>query len=344
MSAVDASATIGAPAEAGVEAGVAVVVPAFNAADTIGAAVRSALAQRGVSEVCVVDDASTDGTVEAARAADDGTGRLLIERLALNGGPAAARNRALDATRAPLIAVLDADDRFVPDRFAALPPAAGWDLFADNVAFRSTVEALERMAPPEARAPRPLDLAAFVGGNVSRPGRPRGELGFLKPVLSRAFLGSHGLRYDERLRLGEDYDLYARALARGARLLVSPQVGYAALLRPDSLSARHRTADLAALAAVDDRLLADPDVPEAARRPIRRHRRQTLARHALRRFLDRRAVVGRRMALRELLGQPGDWVAIAGGVARDKLRDLIGPPTPARTLLPVADASNGDAP
>ncbi|MFG3656131.1 glycosyl transferase family A, partial [Klebsiella pneumoniae] len=53
-------------------------------------------------------------------------------------------------------------------------------------------------------APRFLNIKGFIDGNISRRGASRGEIGFLKPVMRRAFLDAHGLRYDEKLRLGED--------------------------------------------------------------------------------------------------------------------------------------------
>ena len=303
-------------------ADIAVIVPAHDAAATVAGAVRSALGEPRVREVCVVDDASQDRTAAAAEAADDGTGRLRVVRLSVNGGPARARNVAIERTAAPLVALLDADDRFVPGRFDHLPPPADWDLFADNVMFLSRAEALDALAPVAPLPVRLLDAAAFVRGNLSRRDRPRGELGFLKPVMSRSFLDRHALRYREDLRLGEDYDLYLRALLRGARFAVAPQAGYAALVRDDSLSVRHATADLAALAAADGAALREPDLPRALRRALRLHRRQTLARHALRRLLDRRAEAGRARALAEACGRPGDWAAITAGLARDKWHAL----------------------
>ena len=90
---------------------VAVVVPAFNAADYLGEALDSIAAQtRPPVEVVVIDDGSTDGT--PAIAEDRGVRCITQE----NAGPAAARNRGIKETGAPLIAFLDADDRFVPEK------------------------------------------------------------------------------------------------------------------------------------------------------------------------------------------------------------------------------------
>jgi glycosyltransferase involved in cell wall biosynthesis len=86
---------------------VSVVVPAHNEVAVIGALVRAVRAQAppGVEvEVIVVDDASTDGTSEAARAAG---ARVL--RMEEGGNPAAARNRGAAASTGDPIVFLDAD-------------------------------------------------------------------------------------------------------------------------------------------------------------------------------------------------------------------------------------------
>ena len=70
----------------------AVLITAKDAEGTAAKAVASALAQAVVSEVVFVDDGSRDGTSSAARAADDGSGRLQLIRLAENRGPARGRN------------------------------------------------------------------------------------------------------------------------------------------------------------------------------------------------------------------------------------------------------------
>ena len=89
--------------------------------------------------------------------------------------------------------------------------------------------------------PQRLTFEQFVLGNITRRGSPRSELGYLQPLIRRRFLDLHGLRYNEALRLGEDFDLYARALVAGARFLVTPMQGYVAVEQADRLA--HVTAD-----------------------------------------------------------------------------------------------------
>lgn len=320
--------------------GVAVIIAARDAAETIGAAVASALAQPETAEVVVVDDASADATGAAARQAAAGDGRLTVLRCAENLGPAAARNLAVARSSAPLIAVLDADDALLPGRFAHLLAQPGWDLIADNIAFigaQAAVPEALAAAPPGPDGSAALDLAAFVRGNLTRRGAQRAELGFLKPVIRRAALDRAGIAYDPALRLGEDYDLYVRAMLAGARFRLSRRVGYVARVRAGSLSGRHRTADLAALAAASARHLAAARGPAAG--AIAAHHAQVRSRWLLRACLDAKAEGGLGAALAFALRPPGNLPPIAAGVLADKLAALTGRGAPAepagRYLLPV---------
>lgn len=218
-----------------------VIIAAWNCEKTIERAVASALAQNEVHRVIVVDDASTDGTKDRVHAADDGSGRLTVFEFPENRGPAAARNKALSLCQAPWIAVLDGDDYFLPGRFSRLLALADdWDFIADNLLQISEdhaqVDVLLPAGGKEPFEPYRCDFETFIRGNISRPGCDRKELGFLQPLMRRVFLMENALRYDENLRFGEDYAFCAHALALGARFLVIPALGYAAVIQSRSLS------------------------------------------------------------------------------------------------------------
>lgn len=325
---------------------ICVIIAAKNAQETIGRAVRSALAEPETAEVVVVDDGSQDRTAAVAGAADDGSGRLNIARFATNKGPSAARNHAIAISSAPLIAVLDADDFFFPGRFRQLLAQQNWDFVADNIAFIDAAEADHSHRPAQfAARPRQLDLKAFVAGNLSRSGVHRGELGFLKPVMRREFLDAHALRYRADMRLGEDYELYLRALIKGARYTIIESCGYGAVVRPNSLSGQHGTHDLKMLRDAEQAILDTGTVPAEAAAVTRQHWRQIRDRHALRHFLDTKREGGFGKASAFALANLQSLPAIAGGILRDKLvaaRGRARPRAPRagglRYLLPATPA------
>jgi glycosyltransferase involved in cell wall biosynthesis len=93
---------------------ISVVLPAYNAERFLGEALRSILAQSQVpDEICVVDDGSTDQTSAIARSTA-GVRCLPVP----HGGQARALNAGVDATTGDLLAFLDADDRWLPDKLA----------------------------------------------------------------------------------------------------------------------------------------------------------------------------------------------------------------------------------
>lgn len=97
---------------------VTVVMPAYNCAGFIGEALESALSQtyRPV-EIVVVDDGSTDVTRETVRRF---SGVRLLEQN--HAGPAAARNRGISEARGELVAFLDADDLWKPEKLEIQVP------------------------------------------------------------------------------------------------------------------------------------------------------------------------------------------------------------------------------
>ena len=235
---------------------VSIIVPAWNAKAFLGGALASAAAQDGVTyEIIVADDASTDGTGDIAEAFG---GHVRCLRLQRNGGPAAARNAALAAANGDWIAVLDADDAFLPGRLARLLASAeraGLDIVADNM-WIETASGARRLFIDE-----PLDggLQTIGLAGYARDNRlfARGShSGYLKPVFRRAFLRRHGLRYDTSLRIGEDFLLVAEALALGARFGRLRDAYYVYVTRDGSISSRLSAAAAAAMVLGDERLMA----------------------------------------------------------------------------------------
>ena len=223
----------------------------------------------------VIDDASTDNTVKRAQEAKDGSGRLHVLLQPKNAGPSAARNRAIRESTSPWISILDADDFLLPGRTRGLLAYADEaDLIADDLwqVPEDNINGPRRsLLGISLENPRPVSFNEFVLSNITQKGRLRGELGFIKPLMRRAFLDKHNIRYLEHMRLGEDYELYARALAHGARLLLTPAQGYISVMRKNSLSALHSETDLLHLRDCDDGLLGIPDLSKEDCNALRKH-------------------------------------------------------------------------
>jgi glycosyltransferase involved in cell wall biosynthesis len=93
---------------------VSVVIPAYNSAQTVTATVQSVLGQTVSDlEAIVVDDGSSDNTVEVVQAIDDS--RVRVVRQA-NAGAAAARNTGVESATGEWVALLDADDLWLPNK------------------------------------------------------------------------------------------------------------------------------------------------------------------------------------------------------------------------------------
>ncbi|MDB5445088.1 MAG: glucosyltransferase protein [Phenylobacterium sp.] len=301
---------------------VAVMIPARNAAATIGRAVASAIAEPEAREVVVIDDGSTDDTARAARAAAAGSPKLTIKSLPVSGGPAAGRNLAITLTTAPWICPLDADDFFQAGRLGRLlDQADGCDFVADDLLM--VLEGHEagpakRVIGDREPLPIRLEFTSFVEANVSRPGLPRREYGFLKPLMRRAFLEAKGLGYDEGLRLGEDFILYSAALGLGGVFKVVGPCGYIAVERAGSLSGRHTTQDLRALRAASARLARLPGLTAREQLAVRRHARHLQAKVDLREVLDARREGGLVRGLVAIGQRPGNAPYILARMAEDK--------------------------
>jgi glycosyltransferase involved in cell wall biosynthesis len=188
-----------------------VVIPAFNAATTIRAAVASTLRQTvPVLEVIVVDDGSTDATAQVVSSIEDPRVRLVAQA---NGGPAAARNAGIAAARGEWIGFLDSDDlwlpRYVETATAALGAASNPGFaYTDAYAFDTGRGQVRVGSVMHAIVPPPPDRESFLTALLRR------NFVFTSTAVPAAVLAAVG-GFDESLRLSEEYDLWLRILIAG---------------------------------------------------------------------------------------------------------------------------------
>ena len=93
---------------------VSIILPCYNKRAYVAAAIESALAQTTPCEVIVIDDGSTDGSLDEVKRFD---GRVVWET-GPNRGGSAARNRGLELAQGTWIQFLDADDLLPPEKIA----------------------------------------------------------------------------------------------------------------------------------------------------------------------------------------------------------------------------------
>ncbi len=132
---------------------VSVLMPAFNHASYVGAAVESVLGQRYANlELIVIDDASTDATWTVLQTYADA--RLHVSRHESNRGAHATLNEALYLAQGKYVAILNSDDVYHPDRLQVLVDAAEAAGVEDYFAFTGLafIDEIDRFVPEDERA------------------------------------------------------------------------------------------------------------------------------------------------------------------------------------------------
>ena len=219
---------------------VSVIMSNFNGSAFLEAAVSSVLGQSHQRlELIVVDDASKDQSLKILQRLAASDHRLILIALDANAGPAKARNAALDAARGEWIAIVDADDLIHPrriERLLAAAQMAGVDMIADDLVSFGSVTAAGQTLLKNVRAEKPMRITSADLIYSDTVGAGEGSFGYLKPMIRSDVLGR--LRYDETLRIGEDFDLYARLLFSGANFLMLTDPTY--LYRRHTGSISHR--------------------------------------------------------------------------------------------------------
>ena len=141
---------------------ISVVIPLYNAAAHIGAALASVRAQEpGPAEIIVIDDGSTDSGAAIVSAIDDT--RIMLLRQP-NRGVAAARNAGLSAATQALVAFLDADDLWCPGHLGHLAAMATQfpDVAVLGTGFRAVPADVAPGDIPSTPAAEPARRADYV--------------------------------------------------------------------------------------------------------------------------------------------------------------------------------------
>jgi glycosyltransferase involved in cell wall biosynthesis len=209
---------------------VSVIIPAWGVAHLLGEALTSLQAQTfGDWEAVVIDDGAPDDVagVVAPFVAGDPRIRFLATT---NGGLSAARNRAIAASRAPLIALLDGDDRYRPDYLERMVAAIGTASDLGLVSCDATYSGQpsregRRFSEYHAQTIEPT-LATVLDRSFNV---------FVATVMRREAFDATG-GFDESLPAAEDFDMWLRIVEQGWRIAQVPEPLVIYRRRPGSLS------------------------------------------------------------------------------------------------------------
>jgi len=255
------------PPRAAVEPGprptFSVVIAAFQAATTIADAIDSALDQTVPAlEVVVCDDGSTDGLGEVVSRYGDRVSLIRQE----NRGEGAAKNAAAHAARGEFVAILDADDVYLPERLEALGTLASTrpdlDILTTDAYLETAGEVVKTCYG---------DDWSFEVEDQRRAILMRNFIFGLAAVRRTRLFSVGG--FDETLRYATDWDCWVRLILDGATagLVQMPLARYR--LHRASLSAQ-RAALYRGRASVLAKAETHPALNATERAAVRRSRRE----------------------------------------------------------------------
>ncbi len=313
---------------------------ASHLAEAIGSAQRQTLTDW---ELILVDDASVDDSVAIAQGLAETDPRIRVLVQPRNQGPAAARNRALDAARGDWVAIVDSDDVMQPlrlERLLARARRQGAEIVADNqlVCSADLAPVSRFLTPAVAERLARLDLERFIDSGRLYSRWP--DLGVLKPMVRRALIARTGARYDESLRIAEDFHFVVMLMAAGAELHLEPEPLYLYRKHAGSISHRLTGPLIAAMIAADraarERLQDQPGAGRALERRIAGLKSWAVHERVMAAAKARRWFEAARIALE----RPHAWRLISRPLLERMVRRAGGASTTGRALADSRSAGN----
>jgi len=207
---------------------VSVIIAAYMAEDTLARAVHSLQAQSFVNwEAIIIDDYSQDNTFNVANSTTSSDSRFKVIKLDQNCGPSVARNEGLKLASGEWVAILDADDAYLPTRLANFVKFArqyNFGMIVDNMSdLVKEISTKNNYWPHWSDYDVEIPLLEMLKGCANL--YPN-HYGLLKPFIKKSEIISRHIFYDEELRRGEDVNFCLRLMLSGVRVGRVSSVGY----------------------------------------------------------------------------------------------------------------------
>ncbi|MBR6109438.1 MAG: glycosyltransferase [Clostridia bacterium] len=245
-----------------------VIIPVYNERTAIHRCLDSVLPQLPENaEVLLIDDGSTDGTVEICREyAAKFPCITLVEKI--NVGVSSARNAGLDIAKGEYVLFVDADDAVASDYFDTLDTALADspDMLMFDMRIMGKRDTRMRKCGRDGICIDRERMATIISKCLRRQ--------VLNLITTKAFrreiIEKYGLRFDERLDIGEDKAFaFAFSLKAESVKKIRDELYYLSVDDPNSLSRRKRD-KLCESVLTEHRIMSDmlraADIPESGKR------------------------------------------------------------------------------
>ena len=215
---------------------ISVIMPAYNASETIKQAIFSVLAQTYCNfELIVCNDASVDNTSDVLKNITDI--RLRVINNETNMGPGLSRDSAIRVAKGKWLAFIDADDTWQPERLETLLKVT--DLFEKAMIFDDIIEChdtVKGMIPWRCLRgkfkfgcngidPKEVTIENYISQNRL----------LIKPFVPLDFIRANNIHHSNRF-VNEDNEFFLKILIKGLKLIYVPKPMYNYRIRPGSLT------------------------------------------------------------------------------------------------------------
>ncbi|WP_458454563.1 glycosyltransferase family 2 protein [Methanobrevibacter sp.] len=205
---------------------VSVIVPVFNAGEYIGKTIDSIINQDFDSyEIIVVDDGSTDGSLEIIKKTLENSqipNRIIHQK---NSGVSVARNNAIDVSKGEYIVFVDADDYITSNHISTL--YNGKSDFSLTLVVKKDGE---KLTDPKPYTQKSIKTEDFIKMELNM----QIVFNFFQIMYRASIIKENNIRFTPGIVYGEDIEFAHKALSYGDEIIINNEKTYYYVQHPES--------------------------------------------------------------------------------------------------------------